>query len=101
MTEPVPTSAKETTAHNVPVLPLRECGRLSPHGHSAVRGPGKIHPGSGCRHAWRQTHHADRPEAGDVDDPKVDDLYRIGTLATILQLLKLPDGTVKVLVEGG
>ncbi len=36
----------------------------------------------------------------DVDDPKVDDLYRIGTLATILQLLKLPDGTVKVLVEG-
>ncbi|MGB8327616.1 MAG: LON peptidase substrate-binding domain-containing protein, partial [Steroidobacteraceae bacterium] len=37
----------------------------------------------------------------DVDDPKTDDLYRIGTLATILQLLKLPDGTVKVLVEGG
>ncbi len=37
----------------------------------------------------------------DVDDPKADDLYEIGTLATILQLLKLPDGTVKVLVEGG
>jgi len=36
----------------------------------------------------------------DVDDPKVDDLYRIGTVASILQLLKLPDGTVKVLVEG-
>jgi ATP-dependent Lon protease len=36
----------------------------------------------------------------DVDEPKADDLYRIGTLATILQLLKLPDGTVKVLVEG-
>jgi len=36
----------------------------------------------------------------DVDDPKADDLYRIGTIATILQLLKLPDGTVKVLVEG-
>jgi ATP-dependent Lon protease len=36
----------------------------------------------------------------DVDDPKPDDLYRIGTVATILQLLKLPDGTVKVLVEG-
>ena len=30
----------------------------------------------------------------DVDDPKADDLYRIGTVATILQLLKLPDGTV-------
>jgi ATP-dependent Lon protease len=36
----------------------------------------------------------------DVDDPKADDLYRIGTVASILQLLKLPDGTVKVLVEG-
>ncbi|BCX87819.1 ATP-dependent Lon protease [Methylomarinovum tepidoasis] len=34
------------------------------------------------------------------DDPGFDDIYRIGTLATILQLLKLPDGTVKVLVEG-
>ena len=36
----------------------------------------------------------------DIDDPKGDDLYRVGTVATILQLLKLPDGTVKVLVEG-
>ncbi|MSR00496.1 MAG: endopeptidase La [Gammaproteobacteria bacterium] len=36
----------------------------------------------------------------DIDDPKLEDLYTIGTIATILQLLKLPDGTVKVLVEG-
>ncbi|WP_020162067.1 endopeptidase La [Cycloclasticus pugetii] len=36
----------------------------------------------------------------DNDDPKEGDLYQVGTLATILQLLKLPDGTVKVLVEG-
>jgi ATP-dependent Lon protease len=35
------------------------------------------------------------------DDPSADDIYRIGTVSTILQLLKLPDGTVKVLVEGG
>ncbi|PHR65129.1 endopeptidase La [Alcanivorax sp.] len=35
------------------------------------------------------------------DDPGVDDIYRVGTVSTILQLLKLPDGTVKVLVEGG
>lgn len=34
------------------------------------------------------------------DDPVQDDVYQIGTIATILQLLKLPDGTVKVLVEG-
>jgi ATP-dependent Lon protease len=37
----------------------------------------------------------------DMDNPGKDDIYRIGTIATILQLLKLPDGTVKVLVEGG
>tara|TARA_R110002049_G_scaffold48430_7_gene139624 strand:- start:527 stop:2896 length:2370 start_codon:yes stop_codon:yes gene_type:complete len=36
----------------------------------------------------------------DLDDPQPADLYEVGTLATILQLLKLPDGTVKVLVEG-
>jgi len=36
----------------------------------------------------------------EVDDPDFADLYEVGTLANILQLLKLPDGTVKVLVEG-
>ncbi|GMM68831.1 MAG: endopeptidase La [Pseudomonadota bacterium] len=35
-----------------------------------------------------------------VDEPDTDDIYSVGTIATILQLLKLPDGTVKVLVEG-
>jgi ATP-dependent Lon protease len=35
------------------------------------------------------------------DDPTPEDIYRVGTLSTVLQLLKLPDGTVKVLVEGG
>jgi ATP-dependent Lon protease len=35
-----------------------------------------------------------------VDEPGEDDIYTVGTIATILQLLKLPDGTVKVLVEG-
>tara|TARA_B110000305_G_scaffold32499_1_gene31619 strand:+ start:5785 stop:8214 length:2430 start_codon:yes stop_codon:yes gene_type:complete len=36
----------------------------------------------------------------DTNDPNTDDLYEIGTLGKVLQLLKLPDGTVKVLVEG-
>jgi len=35
-----------------------------------------------------------------IEDPKNEDLHKVGTLATILQLLKLPDGTIKVLVEG-
>lgn len=34
------------------------------------------------------------------DDPKTDEIYKVGTIASVLQLLKLPDGTVKVLVEG-
>lgn len=39
-------------------------------------------------------------KSANKDDPDADDLYEIGTMATVLQMLKLPDGTVKVLVEG-
>ena len=39
-------------------------------------------------------------KSANQDEPKSNDLYKIGTLATIIQTLKLPDGTVKVLVEG-
>ena len=39
-------------------------------------------------------------KSAEVDDPQQNDMYHIGTLSNILQLLKLPDGTVKVLVEG-
>ena len=35
------------------------------------------------------------------DNPGADDIYQVGTVSNILQLLKLPDGTIKVLVEGG
>ena len=39
-------------------------------------------------------------KSAEVDEPGVDQIHRIGTLSNILQLLKLPDGTIKVLVEG-
>lgn len=39
-------------------------------------------------------------KSAETDDPGAEDLYPIGTLAQVLQLLKLPDGTIKVLVEG-
>ncbi len=39
-------------------------------------------------------------KSADIDDPNIDDVHEVATLATILQLLKLPDGTIKVLVEG-
>jgi len=35
-----------------------------------------------------------------TNEPSEDDIYRIGTLGTVVQMLKLPDGTVKVLIEG-
>ena len=40
-------------------------------------------------------------KSAEIDDPSMKDIHEIGTLSTILQLLKLPDGTIKVLVEGG
>ena len=40
-------------------------------------------------------------KSAETDDPAIEDIHTVGTLANILQLLKLPDGTVKVLVEGG
>src|SRR4051812_19689360 len=39
-------------------------------------------------------------KAGSINDPGPEDIYHTGTLANILQLVKLPDGTLKVLVEG-
>ncbi|MFZ8943889.1 MAG: LON peptidase substrate-binding domain-containing protein, partial [Methylophilaceae bacterium] len=39
-------------------------------------------------------------KSAEKDEPDASDLYQTGTVATILQMLKLPDGTVKVLVEG-
>ena len=39
-------------------------------------------------------------KSAEIDQPELKDLYSVGTVANILQLLKLPDGTMKVLVEG-
>jgi ATP-dependent Lon protease len=93
-TQPVP------AARGVPVLPLRD----------VVVYPHMVIPLFVGREksieALEVAMRADRrimlvaQKQADVDDPKADDLYRVGTVATILQLLKLPDGTVKVLVEG-
>ena len=39
-------------------------------------------------------------KSAEIDEPDTNDIYQVGTLSTVLQLLKLPDGTIKVLVEG-
>ena len=57
-------------------------------------------------HALEQAMDADKrilllaQKSAETDDPQEADLYQVGTLAQVLQLLKLPDGTIKVLVEG-
>jgi ATP-dependent Lon protease len=93
-------SSKSVTIQGLPVLPLRD----------VVVYPHMVIPLFVGReksiHALDVAMKADKrimliaQKQPDVDDPKADDLYRIGTVASILQLLKLPDGTVKVLVEG-
>jgi ATP-dependent Lon protease len=93
-------SAKSIVIQGLPVLPLRD----------VVVYPHMVIPLFVGReksiHALDVAMKADKrimliaQKQPDVDDPKADDLYRIGTVASILQLLKLPDGTVKVLVEG-
>ncbi len=95
------TASSQTRAERLPVLPLRD----------VVVYPQMVIPLFVGRErsvvAMDQAMTADKEvllvaqTRFDVDDPGKDDLYEIGTVATILQLLKLPDGTVKVLVEGG
>ena len=92
--------AKDTKSNNLPVLPLR----------NIVVFPNMVVPLFVGRdksiNALEQVMDKDQEllflsqKNSDVDDPSETDLYEIGTKGKILQLLKLPDGTVKVLVEG-
>ena len=91
---------KDTKSNNLPVLPLR----------NIVVFPNMVVPLFVGRdksiNALEQVMDKDQEllflsqKNSDVDDPSETDLYEIGTKGKILQLLKLPDGTVKVLVEG-
>ena len=91
---------KVTAIENVPVLPLRDVV-VYPHMVIPlfVGREKSIQALDAAMKADKRILLIAQKQA-DVDDPRIDDLYRIGTVATILQLLKLPDGTVKVLVEG-
>ena len=91
----------KTPLEQLPVLPLRDMV-VFPHG---------VHPlfvGTESSIRALEVAMADSKKIfliakrdSDKTDLGADDLYSLGTVATILQLLKLPDGTVKVLVEGG
>ncbi len=100
MSEKSPGGLKVTAIENVPVLPLRDVV-VYPHMVIPlfVGREKSIQALDAAMKADKRILLIAQKQA-DVDDPRIDDLYRIGTVATILQLLKLPDGTVKVLVEG-
>jgi len=95
-----PQALRVTAIENVPVLPLRD---VVVYPHMVIPlfvGRDKsIHALDAAMKADKRIMLVAQKQA-DVDDPKIEDLFLVGTLATILQLLKLPDGTVKVLVEG-
>ena len=88
---------------NIPVLPLRDMvifpGMVTPlyvGRAKSLKAIQKISQGKSDSFGLLMVAQRD----SGVDDPSGEDLYRIGTLANVLQTLKLPDGTLKVLVEG-
>ena len=91
----------ESSNPRVPVLPLRDMV-VYPHGvHPLFVGtPASIQALDAAMTNDKQIFLVAK-RAADQDAASADDVYTVGTLATVLQLLKLPDGTVKVLVEGG
>src|SRR5882757_4102991 len=100
VSEPTTTNPTSTGIENVPVLPLRD---VVVYPHMVIPlfvGREKSIQALDVAMRTDKRIMLVAQKQADVDDPKADDLYRIGTVATILQLLKLPDGTVKVLVEG-
>ncbi len=96
----MPSSASENLPVTLPVLPLRDVVVFP---HMVI--PLFVGRDKSIR-ALDLAMEADKrillvaQKSAETDDPGAADLYQIGTLATVLQLLKLPDGTIKVLVEG-
>ena len=93
-------SRTRSDALELPVLPLRDVVVFPHMVISLFVGRDK------SMRALEQAMEADKQillvaqKSAETDDPDAGDLYTIGTLAQVLQLLKLPDGTIKVLVEG-
>ncbi|MFO7339245.1 MAG: LON peptidase substrate-binding domain-containing protein, partial [Lysobacteraceae bacterium] len=93
-------SRTRSDAFELPVLPLRDVVVFP---HMVI--PLFVGRDKSMR-ALEQAMEADKQillvaqKSAEIDDPQAADLHGVGTLAQVLQLLKLPDGTIKVLVEG-
>lgn len=92
--------SKEIATLNMPVLPLRDVV-VYPHMVIPlfVGRPKSIKALDAAMNDGKQIFLVAQKDPS-VDEPSIEDFYKVGTISTVLQLLKLPDGTVKVLVEG-
>ena len=92
--------AKKSELQTIPVLPLRDVVvfpfMVMP---LFVGRPRSISSLDNAMNNGKQLLLVSQKQA-ELEEPSIDDLYDVGTIANIIQLLKLPDGTVKVLVEG-
>lgn len=92
--------AKKSELQTIPVLPLRDVVvfpfTVMP---LFVGRPRSISSLDDAMNNGKQLLLVSQKQA-ELEEPSIDDLYDVGTIANIIQLLKLPDGTVKVLVEG-
>ncbi|OOF68733.1 endopeptidase La [Rodentibacter caecimuris] len=93
-------SAKKTQQRKIPVLPLRDVVVFPYMVMPLFVGRTKsINALEAAMEEGKQLLLVSQKQA-ELEEPNIDDIFEIGTIATIIQLLKLPDGTVKVLVEG-
>ena len=83
-----------------PVLPLRDIVVFPLMIVALVVGGGKSVRARGHGMEGGKPILVGTPKTASDEDPSPDDIFTLGTIGTVLQLLKLPDGTVKVLVEG-
>ncbi len=96
----IPTTITDEPVQAVPVLPLRD---VVVYPHMVVPlfvGREKSIKALDTAMAGLKQILLVAQKSAEIDDPDVNDIYQVGTLSTVLQLLKLPDGTIKVLVEG-
>ncbi|NBI43262.1 endopeptidase La [[Haemophilus] felis] len=93
-------SAKKTKLQNLPVLPLRDVVVFPYMVMPLFVGRAKsIRSLELAMDSNKELLLVSQKQA-DIEEPNIEDLYAVGTVVNIIQLLKLPDGTVKVLVEG-
>ncbi|WP_424406576.1 endopeptidase La [Pasteurella sp. PK-2025] len=93
-------NAKTTQQQTIPVLPLRDVVVFPYMVMPLFVGRAKsIRSLDEAMETGKQLLLVSQKQA-DLEEPTVEDVYHVGTVANIIQLLKLPDGTVKVLVEG-